>query len=183
VALTARDDEEAAQLADLVTAARSALASQRGSLRQVIDALLPAGRLTMSPAVFEQAQRNASARAELADEFGLLSSAEVADRAGSKAANAAALASRWRKEGRVLAVEVDASTRYPAFQFDAEGRPLLAVGEVVDALGSKLRGWELALWFTGTNDWLGGVRPVDVLASAPEQVAHAARALADELLG
>jgi hypothetical protein len=183
VALTARDEDEAAQIADLVTAARSALSSQRGALREVIDALLPVGRLTMSPALLEQAQRNATARAELADEFGLLSSADVAELAGSRAANAAALASRWRKEGRVFAVEVDAATRYPGFQFDPEGRAVPVVAKVLAALGSKLSGWELALWFTGSNDWLGGVRPVDVLTSAPEQVAGAARALADELLG
>jgi hypothetical protein len=182
LALTARDHDEAAQLADIVTAARSALREQREAMHAVIEALLPPGRMTLSPALVQQARHNVTARAELADQFGLLTSAEVAALAGSRARNAGALASRWRREGRLFAVKVDGVIRYPGFQLDADGRVVPAVRDVLGELAGKLNGWELALWFTGANGWLGGLRPVDVLTSAPEQVTRAAHALAHELL-
>jgi hypothetical protein len=56
-----------------------------------------------APAVL-QARRNALAREELFKEFGAYTSAEVADLAGSKAANKAALANRWKQEGRIFSV-------------------------------------------------------------------------------
>lgn len=182
LAVTARDPAEAAELADLVTAARQALVSQRGSMREVLRALLPQERLTVSPALLLQIQRNAYAQGALADEFGLLSGADVAARAGSRAGNAAALASRWRKEGRAFAVDVDGSVRYPGFQFDEGGRPRPAVAAVLAVAGERMSGWELALWFTGSSDWLGGLRPVDVLDTDADQVVEAAQRLADEIL-
>lgn len=75
---------------------------------------------------------------------------------------------------------VEGSTRYPGFQFDDDSRPLPAVGAVLERVGGQVGGWELALWFTAGSDWLGGLRPVDVLATAADQVADAAGRLADE---
>jgi len=49
-------------------------------------------------------------------------------------------------------------------------------------LGERLPGWQLALWFTGSSDWLGGARPVDVLDSDGPLVVDAARHLAVALL-
>jgi hypothetical protein len=46
----------------------------------------------------------------------------------------------------------------------------------------RLSGWGLALWFTGSNVWVDGQRPVDVLDSSPEMVVQAAAQLAAELL-
>jgi hypothetical protein len=45
-----------------------------------------------------------------------------------------------------------------------------------------MSGWELALWFTGSSDWLGGLRPVDVLDTDADQVVEAAQRLAEEIL-
>lgn len=180
-AFSARDAAELAEIADLVRAARSALRRRRTSSQQMMEALLPQQQLAVSPGVGSQVRRNAQARAELAEEFGVLSSAEVATRAGSRASNAAALASRWRKERRVFGVPVGDSLRYPGFQFDSEGRPLAVVAEVLAELAEALSPWELALWFTGANGWLGGVRPVDVLTTEPAQVSEAARHLAAEV--
>lgn len=182
VVLSVRDSREAADLADLFTVARGALASHRRSTSEVLRALLPEDRLTVSPGVLAQLRRNAVAQAALADEFGLLSSAEVAALAGSKARNPAALASRWRKEGRLFAVEVEGASRYPGFQFDGQGRPLPIIGAVLEAFGGRLSGWEIALWFTGDNDWLGAVRPVDALGTDADQVREVAQRLADELV-
>ena len=182
--VSARDDDEAAALADLISAARVMRRSQTEAARAVMAALLPAEKLTLGPAMLRQLERNAAARQALAEEFGLLSSAEVARRAGSSATNAAALASRWRGLGQVFAVDVEGSARFPGFQFDADGRPLPVVADVVAALGSVFTGWELALWFTGGSASLEGVRPVDAMTGTSEDVAavvETARAVAVEL--
>jgi len=105
----------------------------------------------------------------------------VAAAAGSRARNAGALASRWRKEGRIFSVEVDNAARFPGFQFDAAGRPRPVIADVLAALDGCLGGWELALWFTSDNGWLGARRPVDLLESAPGRVVDAAAQLAAEL--
>lgn len=182
VAFAARDPVEAAELTDLLRVVRNHLAHARGSREEILRALLPAGRLSVSSAVLDQVNRNAQAQAELADEFGLHTSTQVADLAGSTAGNRAATANRWAKQGRVFSVDVEGSQRFPGFQFGENGRPLPVVADVLAALGDRLAAWELALWFSSDNDWLGGQRPVDVLDSDPEPVVEAARRLADEIL-
>ena len=49
------------------------------------------------------------------------------------------------------------------------------------ALADRLDPWSLALWFTGDNSRLGGLRPVDAVSGDPDAVLAAARALADDL--
>ena len=182
VAIGARDEEEAAELTDLLHVLQDALMHGRTTREEVLRALLPAQRLTLSPAVLQQVQRNAEAQAELADEFGLLSSSDVAEFAGSTAGNRAATANRWSSAHKVFTVEVDGTQRFPGFQFGENGRPRPVIADVLAAVGDRLSGWELALWFTGSSDWLGGERPVDVLDSDSELVVEAARRLADEIL-
>lgn len=66
------------------------------------------GRVTtLGPATLRQLERNAVAKQAPADEFGLLSSAQVARNAGSSASDVAALASRWRNLGEIFAVAVE----------------------------------------------------------------------------
>jgi Poly(hydroxyalcanoate) granule associated protein (phasin) len=120
-------------------------------------------------------RRNADARAAFLAEFGTLTSREVADLAGSRAANRAALANRWKAEGRIFAVESGGQTLFPAFQFSDDGRPRPVIAEILAVLHPKLSAWQTALWFTGRNGWLGAKRPVDVLISDPKAAAEAAR--------
>jgi hypothetical protein len=184
VAVSVRDAVEAALITDVLSVLKSRLGDDRDSRERVLRALLPAERLTMSPAVLEQVNRNAAAHAELAEEFGLLSSTQVAELAKSKsvASNPAALANRWRKERKVFTVEVEGGAqRFPGFQFGTNGKPRPVIAQVLAAVDDRLTGWELALWFTGSNGWLGGERPADVLDSDPELVVEAAGHLAAEI--
>jgi hypothetical protein len=143
--------------------------------------LLQRALLSHSPALREQVRRDLEAQAELAVEFGVLSAADVARLAGSTAANPERLVTRWREEGRVLAVAADGTARFPGFQFDERGVPLPVIADVLTAVADRLPGWELALWFTAANARLGDRRPVDVLDTDPELVVQAAAHLAEEL--
>lgn len=101
---------------------------------------------------------------------------EVAKGAGSDAKNAAALATRWRKEQRVFAVAWGGELRYPTFQFDDAGKPLPAIKSVIDAFGPGVSPWQLAVWFATPSPYLPGhERPVRFLWD-PEQLVAAASA-------
>lgn len=146
--------------------------------------LLQQALLSDSPPLREQVRRNVAAQAALADEFGLLTAADVAQMAGSTAAHPERLITRWREEGRVLAVPAvpaDGTTRFPGFQFDERGVPLPVIADVLTAGAGRLTEWELALWFTAPCAWLGDRRPVDVLDTDPDLVVQAAVHLVEEL--
>lgn len=155
-------------------------ARQRRDTERLIQAMLPEGPPPTPPAVL-QARRNAEAREELISEFGLLSSSDIASRAGSRAKNKAALANRWKQEGRIFSVPHYGTASYPAFQFDDEGQPLPVIASILSSVGRQSGGWELALWLIAANGWLGGRRPVDLLRSEPETVARAAEREAEGL--
>jgi hypothetical protein len=70
--------------------------SQGQGLAALIEAMTPEQRDLPTPAAVLQARRNAEARNALLAEFGALRSSEIAELAGSRAANRAALANRWR---------------------------------------------------------------------------------------
>jgi hypothetical protein len=155
---------------------------QRESMSDLIEQLTPKA-ISSSPAVL-QARRNAAARLELFEEFGFLTAGDVSDLAGSTATNRSALATRWRKEGRIFAIPRHGTLYYPLFQFGEDGRPLPAIAEVLAAFkGAGMSDWEVALWFTSGNGWLDDRRPVDVLAPDPEAVVVAASHETDEIAG
>jgi hypothetical protein len=155
-------------------------AATRQQFSDLVDVLSPSQPVP-PPATVEQARRNAEARAAFLAEFPTLSSSEVANVAGSRSRNRAALAHGWRKQNRIFAVPVGREQRYPLFQFDSEaGEPKAAVAQVISLLRSAgLGGWQIALWFSGTLARLDDRRPVDVLDIEPERVIEAAGTVQD----
>ncbi|MGH3002912.1 MAG: hypothetical protein ACRDM1_09690 [Gaiellaceae bacterium] len=151
------------------------VARQRLTLERLLDALTPEER-PPSPAAVLQVRRNAEARKRLLEEFGALTSTEVAELAGSTAANRSATANRWRQEHRIFGVRHHDVVYYPGFQFGSDGRPLPVLRDVLDVLSAHgLTDWEIALWFTTSARSLGDRRPVDLLAADPGAVVEAAR--------
>lgn len=140
----------------------------------MIEVLAPASEVP-APARILQLRRNAVARHALVEEFGLYSSAELAELRAAATENPSSEPARWLREGRIFAVPGSGDRRFPAFEFDESGRPLAAVRPVLGVLAPVLRGWELALWFTGANVALRGRRPVDLLGSNADAVLEAAR--------
>jgi hypothetical protein len=163
-------------LAHLLAVTAAIWESQGRDRAELIHALTPEHPELPTPAALLQARRNAEARSALFAEFGALRSAEVAELAGSRAANRAALANRWRGEQRVLAVQIGDELLYPGFQFTSEGKPHPTVASALAELRSngQVTDWQAALWFVAANGWLGGRRPVDQLDAEPDAVVEAA---------
>jgi hypothetical protein len=184
-----RPDATVRQLAGELTRLRESLARTRETLEavagrarerrqseqleRVVDALLPAE--VPPPAAVWHAQRSAEARLALVREWGAWSAAELADRAGSTAGNRSALASAWRTAGRVIALDWNGRSVFPAFQFGADGHPRPVIAAVLGHLRrAGLSDWQAALWFTNPTGWLEDQRPVDVLEDDPAAVENAA---------
>lgn len=181
-AFEVRSPEDEAQVARYLRGARGATpsltvliaAGSEPAREPLIEAMLPSGQVPAGVDVL-QARRNAEARWRLLSEFGALSAAEVAAAAGSRSRNASALAGRWLREGRVVAVTHRGARYFPAFQFDEAGRPLAAVGRAIEHLGD-LGEWQRALWFLTASSLLSDRRPVDLLRERPDEVVRAAEA-------
>lgn len=145
-------------------------------LEQLIEAMMPAGDVP-TPIDALQARRNAEARWGLLSEFGALTAAQVAAAAGSRSKNTSALASRWLRDGEVLAVTHDGARYFPGFQFDDTGRPRPVIARTLRFLES-LGEWQRAIWFLTRSRLLDDQRPVDVLEERPQDVVEAAQAAA-----
>lgn len=131
-------------------------------LETLIEQMTPPVDL-VSEAAAVLSQRNGQRRAELLSEFGALTGEQIAHER-SRARNRHALAARWRKEGRLFGVPYEGQTVYPAFQFDDEGKLRTVVANVLERLPvDRMSPWEIALWWTASNGWLHGRRPVDLL--------------------
>ncbi len=157
--------------------------SDEDTMCELVELALPKLVEPPSPSMLWHAQRLAEARATLLAEFGAFTSEDLHRLAGSRASNRAALAADWRKARRVFAVEHQGRTLFPAFQFDAEGKPLPVIREVLAALGDRHFGWPTALWFTASNGWLDGRRPVELLVADPGAVVAAAARERDDDAG
>lgn len=149
-------------------------------VQALVDAMVPDIDLA-SESMAILAQRNAKRRTELLREFGVLTGEQVAE-GRSRAENRHALASRWRKEGKLLGVPYQGQIVYPGFQFDADGEPRPVVAQALAALPrDQMSDWEVALWWTAGNGLIAGRRPVDLLEEDPDTVVRVAGELGEPL--
>jgi hypothetical protein len=148
---------------------------------RIVEALMPA-LTTLSEAALTQLRWNATTREQALDEVGALTAAQLADLRGSTTSNPHVTTGRWLASGTVFAIDTPDGRRFPAFQF-TEGRPKPAITRVLQALGGRLQGWEALGWFTGSNGYLGGARPIDLVDDDPGAVAFAAEQVGGEAYG
>jgi hypothetical protein len=104
-----------------------------------------------------------------------LTSQQIAHEGTSRAANSAAMASRWAKDKKVFSVRFEGQQWFPRFQFQ-DGRPIPAVSQVIEVFPEQTTGWELAYFFVTPNSYLGGGKPVDLLRTDPVRLASLAQA-------
>jgi len=149
----------------------------RPSTDELAERMLPETPIP-SPAQAVLAQRESQTRWDMLEEFGALTSEELADQR-SQAKNRHALANRWRSEGKIFAVELRGRRLYPGFQFDPETfAPESVVADALAALPrEQMSDWEVALWWVASDPWLEGCRPVDLMQEDPEAVTAAAAGL------
>ena len=117
-----------------------------------------------------QAQRQLSARTREGTRETLLSSDELAARAGLKTRQSV---HDWLKKGKIVGWRgAKRGYVFPAEQFDARGRPLAGLASVVGQFGDGYAAW---VWLTTPRPSLDGARPLTLLAGGEiDRVANAA---------
>lgn len=114
---------------------------------------------------------------------------QVSRHLGSQAGNGSQLATRLRKEGKILGVLLPSPRRqfrYPPWQF-TDGHPIPQMREILGHLRERLdvtpgnsTGWHELSWFLSPHALLDGRTPAEVIATEPGKVI---RALRDDLAG
>jgi hypothetical protein len=165
---------------DVLIAAVPSVQQERDCRDRLVQALMPDS--IPQPVELLQARRSAAMRRDMLARYGYLTAEALADLHGSSAKNRYALAARWMREGKVFGVPQGARTVFPAFQFDAHGRPHPIIAPVLDALPTEaMSRWAVALWWYANNAHLPGqARPTDLIGTQDEQhIAAAARGLSE----
>ncbi|MGV9800748.1 hypothetical protein ACWDTP_22130 [Mycobacterium sp. NPDC003449] len=163
-----------------MTAAHDHLVDAAHRIREGAAALgqaLESVRVYAEPAVARAVQAELNLYDRIGAEFGLLTSAEAGRRLGSRSSAPRNLAAAARRDRSLLAIMRGHQTLFPGFQFDADGRPLPVIRRLRD-LAAEL-GWSengVVQWLCAPSTYLGGRRPVDLLAVDPDRVVDTAMA-------
>lgn len=147
--------------------------STRHTARALGEAIRSA-RAPATPALAAAAQARESLYDSIADEFGLLTSAQAGEAMGSRSSASRNLAAKARGEGRALALVRGRYTLFPGFQFSDSGlRPVIAdLRTVGEEYGRTETG--LIQWLVSPTTYLHGKRPVDVI-DEPDTLLDVAR--------
>lgn len=153
----------------------------RESLERLAEALAP--RAPPSPRLLKEAAMLAQARKAVLESGDWLTAAEVAQLAGLSSRNPSAQPNKWKKQGLIFAIPHNGVDYFPGYGLDRDAgfRPLKAMAKVILAFSGRKDGWGMAYWFRSDNSFLGGKRPQDLLATAPERVIAAAQDEAQEI--
>lgn len=101
-------------------------------------------------------------------------SADLHRLSGSTGRNLSQVAARMKTKGQVFAVRQGDKDLFPAFQFDAQGKPWPIMAKVLAAFPDRMTPWDIAGWFVRRNMDLGGAAPRDLLAEGDARVIAAA---------
>lgn len=88
----------------------------------------------------------------------------------------------WKYQKQIFTIQIEAIDYFPLYAFNPSEsfRPVAALAETLSLFTESKDDWGLAYWFAGTNGYLGGRRPQDLLLTEPHAVLDAAK---DELIG
>ncbi|AKU24003.1 hypothetical protein [Massilia sp. NR 4-1] len=179
VAVTLPDttDSEASRLSELFSKvallARQIMASRHEErLETLVEALLP--DTVPTPNELKEVTMLAQARSAVLTSGDWMSAGDIAQAAGFSASNPSAQPNKWKRDGSIFALRHQGNDYFPSYGLGADHRPLKPLAKVLAVFGAAKDGWGLAYWFMSANSFLGGLRPQDLLASAPERVLAAA---------
>lgn len=165
----------AEMIASVAEMTRSISADQhRHALRTIVEALVP--KTPPTPVELKEAAMLARARTAVIESGDWLTALQIAEIAGFSESNPSAQPNKWKRERAIFAIRHHGIDYFPSYGLDPHAgyRPRRPMKDVLKVFGDTKDGWGLAYWFMSVNSYLGGKRPKDVLAKAPERVIAAA---------
>lgn len=153
---------------------------ERETLDKLVDALVP--QVPLPQHLLLEARMNAQARTAAFETTDWLTAAQVSEAAGFRGQNLSTQPNKWKRQGRIFAVNRNGTDYYPSYALDAdEGyRPVEGLAPILKLFKGEMDDWDTAVWFASVNSFLGGETPKDLLQRAPKRVLAAA---ADEMAG
>jgi hypothetical protein len=145
------------------------------SLERLVEVLVP--RTPPSPRLLKEAAMLVQARKAVLESGDWLTAADIAQLADLSTRNPSVQPNKWKKQGRIFAIHHGGVDYFPGYGLDRDAsfRPLKPLAQVIEAFGGHKDAWGMAYWFRSDNSFLGGKRPQDLLAMAPERVIAAAQ--------
>jgi hypothetical protein len=145
------------------------------TMEQIVNLLVP--KEPVSSTALKQAQMVVRAKNAVLQSGDWVKASDIADLAKFSSANPSSQPSKWKREKRIFAIRHDSIDYFPMYALDAATgyRPIAALKDVINVLEQRKDGWGIAYWFASVNSRLGGKRPQDLLANAPERVLAAAQ--------
>lgn len=135
--------------------------------RSTVQDAISAAPAAVSPDMLAAIGRQDREWRNLEAQHGMLTGAQVADAARSKAANKAEYASQLRRSNKVLAVRRGRDYMFPAFQFRADGRVHPVIPKLLTVLtGQQWDELSIALWMNSPNGYLAGATPIDRISDS-----------------
>jgi hypothetical protein len=168
-------------LLQIIRLTQKSLASHNeNTLSIIVETLLP--KDSPSPTLLMEAEMMLRAKVAVLESADWLTAAQVASIAGFSDKNPSAQLHKWKRDGAIFAIRRNGIDYFPGYTLDPhqEYRPYRALKKVIAHLAGAKEGWGLAFWFQSVNSFLGGKRPMDLLANKPDEVIAAA---ADESMG
>lgn len=144
------------------------------ALETIVEALVP--KLVPEPHELKEAAMLARARTAILKTRDWMTAPQIAEVGGFSTTNPSVQPGKWKRAGAIFAIRHNGVDYYPTFGLDPSNgyRPLKSMAAVIQVLDAMKDGWGMAYWFQSANSFLGGQRPQDLLASAPDQVLAAA---------
>jgi hypothetical protein len=166
----------AENLTNVVSSMFEVLLERQGkeSLERLAEVLVP--RPPPSPSLLKEVAMLVRARKAVLESGDWLTAAEIAQLAELSTSNPSAQPNKWKKQGRIFAISHGGVDYFPGYGLDRDAgfRPMKTLATIIEILAPHKDGWGMAYWFRSDNSFLGGKRPQDLLASAPQRVIEAA---------
>ncbi len=150
------------------------------SLERLADVFVT--RKPPSPRLLKEAAMLVQARKAVLESGDWLTAADIAQVAQLSTRNPSAQPNKWKKQGQIFAINHGGVDYFPGYGLDPDAsyRPLKALAKVIEVFEGHKDSWGMAYWFRSDNNFLGGKKPQELLASAPDRVIDAAL---DEIQG
>ena len=162
-------------LGNLAPFLRNILATRhQHTLEAIVEALVP--KMVPEPHELKEAAMLARARTAVLKTRDWMSAPQIAEVAGFSTTNPSVQPGKWKRARAIFAIRHNGVDYYPTFGLDPGNgyRPLKSMAAIIQVLAVMKDGWGMAYWFQSANSFLGGQRPQDLMASAPQRVLAAA---------
>ena len=162
-------------LVNLAPFLRDILATRhQHALETIVEALVP--KMVPEPHELKEAAMLARARTAVLKTRDWMTAPQIAQVAGLSTINPSVTPGKWKSAKAIFAIRHNGVDYYPTFGLDPSNgyRPLKSMAAVMRVLDVMKDGWGMAYWFQSANSFLGGQRPQDLIASAPQRVLAAA---------